>query len=284
MAQYEASFPNGLAPMSEQAFLSLGKEISREAGVEGGLHGYFVQHAPRLFKACRLFDLLDRDLGSVLEIGPFFGYTPFLLRPKSTSYTIIEGDDPAVNPLRPIYQARQIEALFMDLFESFGQTASSDPQLPFADGAFDRVLCWETMEHFNFNPVKFVRELLRVLRPGGRACITVPNKASLQRIFSLVSGHGEKDLIDGYYNFEDYRSGGKKAFYGFHWREYSAYELGTLFSRVGFVVEECTTFVAFQPVDRISLPKRVARLTNTLLARFFPRYGTHVCLIAAKEV
>ena len=62
-----------------------------------------------------------------------------------------------------------------------------------ADAADHTILCWETMEHFNFNPVKFVRELHRVLKPGARgASMTVPNNAFWQHIFTLLSGRGEK--------------------------------------------------------------------------------------------
>src|SRR5215471_14949457 len=136
---------------TEQDFLRLGEVISREAGVFDGLHGYFVMHAPRLFKACALFGLLEKKLGRVLEIGPFFGYTPFLLRTNSVSYTILEADDPAVHALKAPYSTRRIDAHFIDLFESFGPTSTADHRLPFVDGAFDTVLCWETMEHFNFN-------------------------------------------------------------------------------------------------------------------------------------
>jgi SAM-dependent methyltransferase len=44
------------------------------------------------------------------------------------------------------------------------------------------------MEHFNFNPVKFVREFRRVLKPGGKAYINVPNNASFQNLVSLIFG------------------------------------------------------------------------------------------------
>lgn len=263
-------------------FLTLGEAVSKEAGVMDGLHGYFVMHAPRLFKSCLLFGLLEKKLGRVLEIGPFFGYTPFLLQANSASYTILEADDPVTHALKAPYQKRAIETHFVDLFDSFGPTCTADHPLPFADGAFDTVLCWETMEHFNFNPVKFVRELYRVLKPGGRAYITVPNRASLQRIMVLISGRGERELIEEYYKFEDHSSGGKKVFYGFHWREYSAPELRFLFSRAGFGIRDSGTFVAFQPRSGLSVAHRVARKVNEMLARLCRRYGTHVYLTAEK--
>ena len=45
--------------------------------------------------------------------------------------------------------------------------------LPFPDGSFDRVICSEVLEHIP-NDVAVMRELARVLRPGGTMAITVP--------------------------------------------------------------------------------------------------------------
>jgi ubiquinone/menaquinone biosynthesis C-methylase UbiE len=45
--------------------------------------------------------------------------------------------------------------------------------LPFADGSFDRVIAAEVLEHIPDDEVA-VRELVRVLRPGGMLAVTVP--------------------------------------------------------------------------------------------------------------
>lgn len=46
-------------------------------------------------------------------------------------------------------------------------------QLPFADGEFDRVVASEILEHIH-DDVTAIKELIRVLRPGGTMAITVP--------------------------------------------------------------------------------------------------------------
>jgi ubiquinone/menaquinone biosynthesis C-methylase UbiE len=46
-------------------------------------------------------------------------------------------------------------------------------RLPFKDGAFDAVICSEVLEHIQDNR-KAVRELIRVLKPGGELVISVP--------------------------------------------------------------------------------------------------------------
>lgn len=55
--------------------------------------------------------------------------------------------------------------------------------LPFADGVFDAVICAELLEHV-YDPRAVVREMQRVLKPGGRLLITVP---------FLVQIHGDPD-------------------------------------------------------------------------------------------
>lgn len=53
--------------------------------------------------------------------------------------------------------------------------------LPYADGAFDRVLCLDVLEHLAFDEQpRALAELHRVLRAGGEALVSVPNLAHLQ--------------------------------------------------------------------------------------------------------
>lgn len=46
-------------------------------------------------------------------------------------------------------------------------------RLPYRDGQFDRVICSEVMEHVH-DYAGAVRELVRVLRPGGTLAVTIP--------------------------------------------------------------------------------------------------------------
>jgi SAM-dependent methyltransferase len=269
--------------LSLEQFAEAGVALSREANVLDGLHGYFVLHRTRIYNCLQHFKLLERNLGDVLEIGPFYSYTPFVLHPQSSSYTVLEGDDPVAYPLKPLYANRNIQLQFVDLFEMFGPTHTASHALPFSDSSFDTLMCWGTMEHFNFNPVKFVRELFRVLKPGGKVYINVPNKASFQNIFTLLFGRMERDHVDQYFNFEDYCSNGKKAFYGFHWREYSGPELSRLFSRAGFANQSCDVLATFQDGGKVSPSRKFLRQAAGLAAKVFRRYGTDVYLVAGKQ-
>ena len=61
--------------------------------------------------------------------------------------------------------------------------------LPFPDGHFDFVFGVEGIEHLQ-NPWLYVKELCRVLKPGGRLFITTPNTFSVDaRLKYLVAGY-----------------------------------------------------------------------------------------------
>ncbi|HLN06133.1 MAG TPA: class I SAM-dependent methyltransferase [Acidimicrobiales bacterium] len=68
-------------------------------------------------------------------------------------------------------------------------------RLPFPDGAFDKVICAEVLEHLP-DDTSAMAELARVLRPGGTLAISVPrygpevvNWALSERYHSVPGGH-----------------------------------------------------------------------------------------------
>jgi predicted SAM-dependent methyltransferase len=69
-------------------------------------------------------------------------------------------------------------------------TQASLDALPFPDSSFDYVLCLDVLEHLTYEEQpRALKELHRVLRPGGELFVSVPNLAHLQsRVQFLLRG------------------------------------------------------------------------------------------------
>ncbi len=66
--------------------------------------------------------------------------------------------------------------------------------LPFEDASFDYVTCIEGVEHLE-NPFQAVRELARVLRPGGTLVLSTPNYLNIERRLKfLITGSFAKPV------------------------------------------------------------------------------------------
>lgn len=77
-------------------------------------------------------------------------------------------------------------------------------ELPFPDHAFDIVISSDVIEHTP-DPLKATRELIRVLKPGGKLCITAPNRSFWY--FSVVLADMLKiRSYQGYENWVHYHS------------------------------------------------------------------------------
>jgi SAM-dependent methyltransferase len=63
---------------------------------------------------------------------------------------------------------------------AFVQHDLADP-LPFADGSFNVIWCSEVLEHL-FNPEFAMREMIRVMAPGGKLLVTVPYHGRLKNL------------------------------------------------------------------------------------------------------
>lgn len=267
--------------MTRQEFQSLTSLISLEAGVVGKQDAYFDEHAIRIYDWCKRFNLLDQDLGDVLDIGPFYAYTPFVLKKNARSMTVIEGDDPAIDPLRTLYKKNGTDLRVMDLAELFGPVRGASRRLPFEDASFDTILFWETLEHFSFNPVPFLRELKRIARPGCRIITVVPNRASLFNLLSLLFGWNQARVMSGYFEHADDVSDGKNVYHGLHWREYTLLEFRYLFENSGFKILESGHILGFMHADKSRGKKLLIRKMYQALFGLVPASGTDVYTVCS---
>ena len=107
----------------------------------------------------------------VLDVGCGNAYGTALMAKSAAGITGIDYDHQTVAENTQRYQ--QITNL------DFKQSAV--PPLPFPDGSFDVITAFQFIEHIKFRK-EFLKDCLRVLKPGGTLLVTTPNvKKSLAR-------------------------------------------------------------------------------------------------------
>jgi SAM-dependent methyltransferase len=101
--------------------------------------------------------------GDLLEVGCGEGRGIDWLLPKVKSFSAIDKIDPIIDSLRNRYP----QATFISDF--------IPPLTAYADNSFDWVVSFQVIEHIEKDSF-FLQEIHRVLKPGGRALLTTPNR------------------------------------------------------------------------------------------------------------
>lgn len=121
----------------------------------------------RLFKAYVIAQ--EYISGSLLEIGCGEGRGIDTLMPHITKFTAVDKIESAIAGLQKKYP----EAHFMSM--------NLPPLSGLDDDSFDSIVSFQVIEHIQ-NDLLYLKEIHRVLKPGGVALITTPNrKMSLSR-------------------------------------------------------------------------------------------------------
>jgi SAM-dependent methyltransferase len=137
--------------------------------------------------------LREGDL--VLDLGCGFGRHAYEAARRGADVVAVDAGTDEVEGVASVFAA-MVEAGELDTTRvRIGTVQGDGLRLPFGDGAFDRVICSEVLEHLHDDRTAMA-ELARVLRPGGTMAITVPrfgpelvNWALSDEYHSVPGGH-----------------------------------------------------------------------------------------------
>lgn len=168
---------------------------------------------------------------TVLELGAFTGVVSIAL--SRLGYDVIASDIPEFfdrENVRSYYKKEGIPTLPLNLRGS---------RLPFNNSSIDVVCMCETLEHLNFNPLPLLKEINRVIKPGGIIYVAMPNFSRVANRIKALLG------LPIYSPIEDYLkqlSREHNMLVGLHWREYTMNETKWMLSKMGFSIKKAYYF------------------------------------------
>jgi SAM-dependent methyltransferase len=201
-------------------------EISREVQAFGGGHlpdweaAYLAFHRQRYQDTLRL---LPRGEGRLLlDVGSFPGHLSALAQARGWE-------------VLGLNNAIEGGGVWTDFLERCGERkitirgceVEREP-FPVATASIDAVLFCELFEHLHLNPFHTLKEIFRVLRPGGLLVLTTPNLRRVETLSRLWHGWGAQPPVSRAFH-ELFPS----LLYHRHNREYTADELAYYLARQG---------------------------------------------------
>lgn len=111
----------------------------------------------------------------VLDMGCSFGDQALKIAKEGMNVYGIDKSAQAIRQIQELAKKENIKCI---------ATVGDIKKMPYADNKFDVVVATEVFEHVS-EPEKAVKEAIRVLRPGGHACISVPTQIS-EKVFRFL--------------------------------------------------------------------------------------------------
>jgi len=134
----------------------------------------------------------------ILEVGSGGG---LICEELARRQAIMVGIDPSPGAL----QAARLHAQRNGLGQSIYYQQGYAEAMPYADGSFSAIVCFDTLEHVQ-NLQATVREVARVLAPGGVFVFDTINRTLLARIILIWYGEHfpSGGLVPGLHNYHDF--------------------------------------------------------------------------------
>jgi SAM-dependent methyltransferase len=155
-----------------------------------------------------------KNCGPLLEVGCMPGHLSIMLAKLGYDWHGVD-----LNPARG-------EKLWAAHSLGVAKTDIEIERLPFENGSFSIVLFTEVLEHLRINPLFALREIARVMKPGGRIILSVPNITPVHRLKFLLGRDYQGDIIEEFEKLDRYGHMG-------HIRLYSKREIIKILHHIG---------------------------------------------------
>ena len=235
-------------------------------------HEALYAHPTHVWRVQRILDFTRDIQGKVLEIGCFVGIVGERIRKQGNEVIGIDRLEKALE----LAKARGLQTMLADL---------DDGIIDFPENHFDCVVVGEVLDYV-FDPDAVIEDIRRVLKPGGKLIVTLPNLASCGNRLLMLLGRPP-------YNLEarPCQSG--------YWRYFTFATLRALLCDHGFEVKTMESGVFVWPLIRFSFsrwrwvhkfykPKpdwqRHRIFFSKLLARLLPKLGENIIVLAEKPL
>jgi glycosyltransferase involved in cell wall biosynthesis/SAM-dependent methyltransferase len=195
-----------------------------------GAFNYIHVHKTRLVKTLDLIPEGNAEQ-AILEMGAYMQITPALK--TRLGYGYVRG---CYFGTLGITEHKAADSKTGEHFECDIDLFNAElDHFPYADQAFDTVVCGELIEHLFGDPMHLMSEINRILKPGGHVLITTPNIASIHGIAAILQRNHPGFFVAYIKPSEDGSVDAR------HNREYAPAEIYRLMLDAGFEVVQLET-------------------------------------------
>jgi SAM-dependent methyltransferase len=142
--------------------------------------------------------------------------------------------------------------------------------IPAADNSFDGIMMNEVFEHLRVNLIFTMKEVLRVLQPGGTLLLSTPNLRSIKGIYNLLVRGEAYALCGGIYDNYEWLETGTMG----HTREYTPIEVTNFLKKIGFEIKGV--------IYRGHYGGSRRRIITRPVLKIFPKFKPFFSVIASK--
>lgn len=121
---------------------------------------------------------------------------------------------------------------------------------PFPDNSFDAVILSQTIEHFTYSPLHPLKEIIRILRPGGIMIIDAPNISCFRNTSRLLRGKSLHWNFKKHYLAQVPEIENNVPYYDRHNHEYSREDLLDIADFFSLSIEEVKYYSSYNRKKR----------------------------------